>query len=220
MLKNLKSIFIVEEPSSQAAPAAKAKPAPAAAKPAPAPAAPTPVGDTQPGKITPKFTDILLAAMEKVNIEGFDYLEYKKSLQSLQKMNMDEATAFQSAYVMAQTMGTTPAHLAQTAGHYLQALKSEEEKFNQALVSQREARVGAKLEEQKQLQAGIKDKSERIRQLQAEIAQHQASLTQLDSEIQQATHTIEQTKNDFFASYQNLMGQIQADVEKMQRYLK
>lgn len=217
MLKNLKSIFIVEAPSPQPATAAKAKPAPAAAKPAPAPA---PVGDAQPGKITPKFTDILLAAMEKVNIEGFDYLEYKKSLQSLQKMNMDEATAFQSAYAMAQTMGATPAHLAQTAGHYLQALKAEEEKFNQALVGQREARVGAKLNEQTQLQAGIKEKSERIRQLQAEIARDQASLTQLDAEIQQATLTIEQTKNDFFASYQNLMGQIQADVEKMQRYLK
>lgn len=220
MLKNLKSLFIVEDTSSQATPAAKPKPAARAETKVEVSATTTPVAAVQSGKVTPKFTDILLSAMDKVNIDGFDYLEYKKSLQSLQKMNMDEATAFQSAYAMAQTLGATPAHLAQTAGHYLQALKAEEEKFNQALVSQQESRVGTKLKEQKQLQAGIKDKNERIRQLQAEIAQDQAKLTQLDGDIQQSVNTIEQTKHDFFASYQNLVGQIQSDVEKMQRYLK
>ena len=35
------------------------------------------------GKVTDKFYDILFGAMEANNQEGFDYLEYKKSLQTL-----------------------------------------------------------------------------------------------------------------------------------------
>ncbi|MEZ4986607.1 MAG: hypothetical protein R2795_16480 [Saprospiraceae bacterium] len=167
MLKSLKSIFIVEEespkkPTPQSASPAKSSPKTTekVQQPATAPK-PTTASD---GKVTPKFTDILLGAMEKVNLDGFDYLEYKKSLQSLLKMNagMDEATAFKSAYAMAQTMGASPTLLVNTAEHYMQALKTEEEKFRLALANQQESKVGNKQKEKQQLQAGIKDKQERI----------------------------------------------------------
>ena len=66
----------------------------------------------------------------------------------------------------------------------------------------------------------IKSKEEQIKQLQAEIKQHQAQLGKLDGEIQKAVTTIENTKGDFFASYQSLTQQIKADVENMKKYLK
>jgi len=158
--------------------------------------------------------------MEKANLDGFDYLEYKKSLQSLQKMNMAEATAFQSAFAMAQTMGATPELLVKTAQHYLDVLQDEETKFGAALANQQQNRIGSKREEQLQMQQAIKDKEAQIQQLQAEIVQHQEKLSKLDGEISEAMSTIENTKVDFFASYQSLVGQIQADVEKMKQYLK
>ena len=77
MLKNLKSLFIIEEDAkSKTSTEAKAEKPKEAAKPA----ATTETSKREPGKIRPKFTDILLKAMDQANLDGFDYLEYKKSL--------------------------------------------------------------------------------------------------------------------------------------------
>lgn len=222
MLKNLKSLFIIEEEGGQ-------KPAPKPAKPSakahataeapPRPHTGTPASQSK-GQVTEQFTDILLKAMEGANLEGFDYLEYKRSMQSLLKMNMDDATRYQSAFAMAQTMGATPAHLIDSAQHYLDTLKAEEEKFEAALNHQREKQIAAKQQELDQLQGVIKNKEEKIRQLQAEIKQHEQSLTGLEQDIKEATAKVESTKNDFIASYDNLVEQISADMENMKRHLK
>lgn len=223
MLKNLKSLFIVEEEKP-----AKSKPAKTASSSKPAKpsvaetasASPKPSLKARNGKVTQKFTDILLTAMDNADLEGFDYLEYKKSLKSLQKMNMAEGTAYQSAFAMAQTMGASPDHLVKTAEHYLKALGEEEKKFENALVNQQENRIGAKRQQQQQLTKTIQDKEAQIKKLQAEIQQHQQKLGKLDGEIKQADLSIANTKNDFFASYQNLVKQIQEDISKMKQYLK
>lgn len=219
MLKNLRSIFIVEEDVPAKSKAASPAPKTPAKEQASTPPSSTPV-TLRDGKITQKFTDILLSAMDNADLEGFDYLEYKKSLQSLQKMNMEERTAYQSAFAMAQTMGATPQHLVGTAQHYLKALQEEEQKFEKALVNQQENRIGAKRQEQQSLANTIKEKEAQIKKLQAEIQEHQQKLGKLDGEIKQADLSIANTKNDFFASYQHLVKQIQADITKMQEYLK
>ena len=81
----------------------------------------SPAGD--PGKVNDKFTEVLFSAMERDNQEGFDYLEFKQSLRSLEKMPMDEATRYQSALAMAKTLGANPVLLQQSAAHYLNVLK-------------------------------------------------------------------------------------------------
>ena len=220
MLKNLKSLFIVEEEVPDKGKAKASKPANKAPSAPVSTPARKPMVQARDGKVTQKFTDILLSAMDKADLEGFDYLEYKKSLKSLQKMNMAEGTAYQSAYAMAQTMGATPEHLVKTAEHYLNALVQEEKKFENALSNQQDNRVGAKRQEQQQLTKTIQDKEAQIKMLQAEIQQHQQKLGKLDGEIKQADLSIANTKNDFFASYQNLVRQIQEDITKMKQYLK
>lgn len=158
--------------------------------------------------------------MDRANLEGFDYLEFKKSLQSLQKMKMVEATAYQSAFVMAQTMGVTPAHLIKTAQHYLDALSQEEKKFGTALANQQNNKIGSKRQELQQLQKGLKDKEAKILQLQKEIKQDKVSSDKLEGSINNAVNNIENTKNDFVASYQNLVSQIGQDMDNMKKYLK
>lgn len=219
MLKNLKSLFIVEEENpKKKAPEKAAASTSASSK---TKANPTPKKSSpRAGKVTTKFTEILLGAMEKANLDGFDYLEYKKSLKSLEKMKMDEATMYQSAFAMAQTMNASPAHLVETAQHYLKVLLQEEQKFENALENQQESRIGSKRKEKANLADQIKAKEQQIKKLQAEIKAHQDQLSGLDKEIQDAVDSIEGTKGDFFASYQNLTKQIQADVEKMKQYLK
>ncbi|MEM1216757.1 MAG: hypothetical protein AAGJ82_13770, partial [Bacteroidota bacterium] len=78
----------------------------------------------------------------------------------------------------------------------------------------------SKQKKQQQLQEKVKAKAEQIQQLQADIEAHQKQLTALDQDINTAVTNIENTKNDFFASYQHLVTQIEGDVEKMQTHLK
>lgn len=219
MLKNLKSLFIVEEeapkkPSSSAS--AQAQPEKTATQ------AHTihQSEQGQPGQVNDKFMDILFQAMENNNPDGFDYMEFRQSINSLKKMPMDDKTRFQSAFAMAQTLGATPAGLLDSAMHYIAVLKREEQQFEQALAAQKTKQIGSKEQEIGKLEQDIQAKAEQIKRLTAEIEAHQQQLQQLRQDISEASVKVESTKNDFIASYNALVEQIQSDVENMKQYLK
>jgi chromosome segregation ATPase len=221
MLKNLKSLFIVDDEEDKGKGKSKGK-APAAKKSTPPKATPVKSESKEgaPGKVTNKFMDVLFAAMEKSNMEGFDYLEYKQSLQSLAKMPMDEQTRYQSAFAMASTMGANMQKLVQTAQHYLKVLGAEETKFEEALANQKNQQIGKKKEQIESTEAIIKQKSAQIKKLTQEIEQHRKKSETLQKEIGQATVKVETTKNNFIASYNSLVSQIQQDIENIKKYLK
>ena len=177
---------------------------------------------TQPvkGKVNKKFTEVLLTAVEKNNLEGFDYLEYKEALQNLSKMSMDEPTRYKSAFALAQTMNTTPDSLVETAQYYVDILSKEETKFKEALVKQRKKQIGGREEEIDSYEKGIVAKQQQIERLNQEITEMKKTLQARKSEISSAVQKLETTKENFFASYKSLVQQIQSDIEKMQRYLK
>lgn len=224
MLKNLKSLFIVEDEESKKPTKGKKQAveqpkkagtsAKSSASSVPTPATPSP------GKVSSKFINILLKAMDANNLDGFDYLEFKQSLKSLEKMPMDDATRYQSAFAMAQTMGATPQKLMETAQHYLKVLANEEKKFEEALVAQRQKQIGSKESQIKKLEEIVTSKANQIKQLTKEIEDHQKKANALKKEIGGAVVKVENTKNDFIASYKKLIGQIAADVESMKKYLK
>ena len=54
-----------------------------------------------------KSMEYLTSALAKNNLPGFDYLEFKQSLGALASLNMDEATAYKSAFATASTVGLT-----------------------------------------------------------------------------------------------------------------
>lgn len=220
MLDKLKSLFIVEEESASSS---KKK---ADSKPTKTPKAATPVSTPKAtsapaqGKATDKFINILMEALEKNNLDGFDYLEYKRSLESLKKMSMDEATRYQSAFAMAQTMGVSAPKLIKTTKHYLSVLSSEQQKFQQAVSNQQSGSIQAKEQEIKGLEAGIKAKQEQIKKLTKEIEAGSKKMGKLKDEISATAGKVQATQNNFAASYQLLVGQINDDYEKMKTYLK
>lgn len=217
-LSKLKGIFIVQSPSDgQAADTTPAK-TDATAKPA----ATTPKVEviTPTGKISDKFYEILFGAMETNNQPGFDYLEYKKSLQTLAKMPMDEATRYSSAYAAAQAMGVSSQALKDSAQFYLNVLKTEDSKFQESVNVQRQKQIGSKEKAITDLDATIKAKGEQIAKLTQEIAAHQEDMSKMKAEISEAVVKIETTLSDFHATYSDLIGQIGQDVENMKKYLK
>ena len=223
----MKSLFIIEdEPSGKKKAKAPAKKKVEKTAPTPkatstttsnAEAVPATAGK---GKATAKFIEIMFGAMEKHNLDGFDYIEYKESLKSLEKMPMDEQTRFQSAFAMAKTMGATPQKLIDAAAHYLKVLEHEEKKFEQALENQRSRQIGGREKQIKDLEVGIQQKAKHIKKLTEEIEQAQQQLGGIKKEISGAVSKVETTKNNFIASYNVVVAQIKGDVEKMKKYLK
>ena len=229
MFGKLKSLFILEDANETKKAAEKGKQE--QIKEAKKESAPTvsanditiDVANTTPppsGKPDTKFVDILLKAVEKDNLEGFDYLEYKSSLQSLAGMDMDEATKYKSALAMAKTMGATPGKLIKTAQHYLKTLDKEKSKFQEALKGQKAKQVTGKETSIKKLSETIAKKKQRILDLQKEIEADTAKMKTMKDGISKAVSKVQATSDNFHYAYNVVTGQILADVEKMEKYLK
>jgi len=224
MFKNLKSLFIEEGEGAKQPSTQKSTPAEEETIDPPIPqnisTSETTIPSVSDGQVTDKFSNILLGAMDKNNIDGFDYLEYRQSLLSLKKMDMDEGTRYKSAYAMAQTMGASPDYLVKTANHYIDILKKEEAKFGDALKNQRSRQIGTKEQRLKDLDTMIRQKAEQIQKLSKDIEQHQVEMQNIETEVAQSSAKVESTKNDFIATFNAIVVQIKADVENMKKYLK
>lgn len=226
---NIRSIFFEEDSTSPTAgkkpvakvPAKAPSPASSSLSPAPAPAPPsnTPKGPVT-GEVNDRFVKVLMGAMEAANLPGFDYLEYKKSLQNLKKMNFTDDVRYQTAYTAAQSMGVTPAQLVDSAQHYLNTLVKEQSKFAQALEGQRGQQVSNKQEQLKQFEVSITRQEAKIKELQEEIKKTKAQQQKLQKEISSSNSKLAQTQADFEATYKVLTGGIEQDVQKMKEYLK
>ncbi|HLF65497.1 MAG TPA: hypothetical protein VI603_17150 [Saprospiraceae bacterium] len=222
MLKKLKSIFIVdEEPSKTTADI-------------PGPAKPSGKGTDTPqrteidpqatveirnGQVNEKFLNVLLEAMEKSNLQGFDYMEFKQFLKSLEKVEMDEGTKFRSAFATGQTMGATKENLLSSANRYLTILKQEEDRFEQAVKNQRSKLVDDKQSGIAMLEKSIGEKERQITQLTAEIEKAKNEISQRKEEVALAQAKVQQTQSDFQHTYKLLMGQLQEDIQKINSYL-
>ena len=92
MWKNIKSLFIIEEDVPEASTDGPVAPSPVAR------VVENPSVSQSKGKVTEQFTEVLLRAMSEQDIEGFDYLEFKKSLNSLRQMEMDEMNSTSGSF--------------------------------------------------------------------------------------------------------------------------
>ncbi|MBK8444516.1 MAG: hypothetical protein IPL35_14385 [Sphingobacteriales bacterium] len=171
------------------------------------------------GTIDEKITSTLLQAIESNNLDGFDYLEYKKSLQALANLPMDEATKYRSAFATASTMGISLSKLLESATYYVQILEREKNTFDEALKGKSENDVQGKRQEQERLRQALQQKAETIQRLTEEMKRDQSAVDEIDQYIASITQKLAQTKNNFEVSYQNIYQQMDNDIQKIKQYL-
>ncbi len=225
MFDKLKSIFIEDDGTAKKDdPKANAKQQ-SAKSPTPNKTAPQQSTSQKPytpptsGQPDEKFVNMLLGAIEKNNVQGFDYLEYKQALQNLSSVQMDEGTRYKSAMAMATTMGATPAILQSSANLYLKVLNEEERKFLEAFQNQTNARVNAQNTEIQTLDKSIKEKTQRIEQLKAEIEAEKKKLEAKKTNINKAADKVTATKDGFYLAYNIVVNQIKQDLANIKKYL-
>lgn len=167
------------------------------------------------GKPDAKFTDLLLRSIESNNMEGFDYLEYKNSLKSIESVIPDEIMRYKSAFEMAKTMGLSKEKLIQSASHYLNILISEDKKFKDALANQKTKQIQGRADQLAAIEKSVVDKQQMIEKLNKEIDASKGQLEAVRKEINDAVVKIDVTNQQFVASYNLVYEQIFNDIEKI-----
>ncbi len=222
-IKKFKSVFVVEEEEgAQSANTGSQHPAEMTAPPPKnsSSSSQSAAASSSSGSVSDKFVEVLASALEKNNQDGFDYFEFRQSLKNLAKMPMDEATRYQSAYAMAQTMGVTSTKLVESAKFYLSVLNGEQTRFSEAHAQQKAKLIGNREDEAKNLEGAMQQKAEQIKQLTQEIEQNRQRSEQIRKEISESTVKIESTKADFEATFTSVVAQIMDDMNKIQQHLK
>lgn len=166
-----------------------------------------------------KSVNFLTQALEKNNLPGFDYIEFKQSIGNLGNLGMDEPTMFKSAYATAATVGLTKEKLLKTAEHYKNILTTEKTQFDAAVQKQVDQKVRSKQVEVEKLRKMIEEHQAKIKELEAKIAAAQSTVEQADDLIEAELAKIENTKNGFDTTLRALMNEIDRDILNIQQYL-
>lgn len=167
-----------------------------------------------------RFLDTLLGALEANNMEGFDYLEFRQALLSLEAMKFDEATRFKSAFAMATTMKVTPDQLVRSAKVYLDVLDKENKSFTESLRDQEETQVKSREERIAEIEHAITEQQAEIEKLMTQITISKQESDRISSELVEVHEKIKVTKTLFESTFSYLYGRISTDIQKMNQYLK
>lgn len=216
MFKNLKSLFITVEETEQEPPkeeelsVSKTQEKTTTVAPKPAPQV---VKDDS-------IVEKLFKALEDNNQTGFDYFEYKRSLKSLEKLPMDEATKYQSAFATAATMDVTLDKLITSVEFYKKVLSQEEANFSKASKEQFTLNVENKKSDIERITNLIREKSQKIQILTDEIREHQKTQEDLTAYIHNADAKIKATEGSFQLALTELIAQLDSDIVKLKQYIK
>lgn len=159
-----------------------------------------------------KSVSYLSSAIEKNNLKGFDYLEFKKSVVALAELH-DEPTAIKSTFLTASNMGLTKDRLLQSIEHYKNVLSKEKRQFDAALKAQTEQKINGKKEEKLKLKEHIVELKKQLSDIEKKIAAYQERIDNSDAEIEAAQQKIDETKTRFEVAFNKFNAEIDQDFD-------
>jgi len=173
----------------------------------------------QSGDLDDRSLEFLTQAIEKNNLPGFDYLEFKRAIFQLQEMKLEEATAFKSAFTTAATLGLSKEKLIETAGYYRNLVEKEQAQFTQALDNQNTTKVSGRQNEVARLKDQIERHKTEISRLQDEIASYLTQVEQAESAAKLEAEKLEKAKTAFEKTHKSVLLQIDKDIENLHKFL-
>lgn len=216
--KKILSFFIKEstEPTPPAPIAEKQNEQP---KPAPAATVPNVAGTAN---VDRKFVEHFVGLLEKANLPGPDYFEYKQALQSMEGLGLGEDKQFQAAWASFKAMGGAkdPTVLKSSADQYLAILDKDRTSFLKDVEKAITDRVGSLQQEHKKLEESNIAFAQEMAALQKKIDENKNRLGQIAGEVTEQTTKINLNKDSFDVTYMSFVKQINSDLNKINKYLK
>ncbi|REA64133.1 hypothetical protein DSL64_00840 [Dyadobacter luteus] len=216
--KKILSFFINEEEKTEKVIPAQQK----TALPVPSsPGSPAPKNDI-PQDERQKFIEHFVQLLEKANLPGPDYFEYKQALKSMDQLGLSEEKRFQAAWASFKAMAnqSDTSILTTSANQYLAALDKDRAAFLKDAEKALNDRVGSLRDEHKKLQDGNTAMSQQIADLQKKIDDNNNRLGQISGEITEQSARINQNRDGFEQTYATFTEQIKTDLNHINTYLK
>jgi chromosome segregation ATPase len=163
--------------------------------------------------------DFLAQALERSNLDGFDYYELRRAVHQLMATQMDEATAYKSAFTTAATLGVTKEKLLETAAYYRDLLDKEKIQFAEALDNQNQSKVANKEAEVKRLRDQIERHKADIARLQDEMGGYLNQIEAAEAQVKAESEKLAKAKSAFEHTHTSVLLHIDRDVENMHKYL-
>ncbi|KQS28390.1 hypothetical protein [Dyadobacter sp. Leaf189] len=216
--KKILSFFIKEsEEPAKAVPVTK----PAAEQPGQtvAPTVPNVAGTMN---IDRKFVEHFVSLLEKANLPGPDYFEYKQALQNMEGLGLGEEKQFQAAWASFKAMGGAKetSILQSSANQYLSILDKDRSSFLKDVEKAIKDRVGALQDEQKRLEESNSSLAQQLADIQRKIDENKNRLGQISGEVAEQSAKINANKDSFEITYLSFVEQIKSDLNKINQYLK
>lgn len=219
--KAIKGLFVEVGDDVPSPAPSKEKVAPQTAPEPPKPV-PVPTGipvDIGAGKADSSIVDGLAAALEKANLDGFDYFEFAKILDSLAANLPSEQLRYQTSFASAAALKATKQTILDSADHYLSVLQKEAEGFSGMVAAQTANTVTSKKDTAAQIDATITEKAQMVAQLTQEINDLTNNKTTVLNEAGENELKIMRIQNDFAASLKIFIDRITGDKAKISQYI-
>jgi len=190
-----------------------------APQPAPSPTVSNLAGTAQ---VDRKFVDHFVDLLEKANLPGPDYFEYKQALKSMDSLGLSEDKLFQAAWASFKAMGGVKdtAILTTSAGQYLGILDKDRAAFLKDVDKAINDRVGALQQEHKKLEDSNAAITQQVADLQKKMEENKNRLGQISGEITEQSSKINLNRDSFELTYKSFVEQIKSDLEQINKYLK
>ncbi len=163
--------------------------------------------------------EFLVAAIERNNLPGFDYFEFKRAVVNLLQMQLDEATAYKSAFTTAATVGLTKEKLVETANYYRDLLLKEKAQFEEALAGQNQSRILSRQADIQRLQDQVERHKAEISRLQDEIGGYLNEMESAQSTVKNDSEKLEKAQSQFEKAHQAVLLHIESDIERIHKHL-
>jgi hypothetical protein len=167
-----------------------------------------------------KIEDKLKTTLKAANLPGPDYFEFKQQLDVLKNVIPDERTRFAAAFSSLTVQGIDKNKILESAHHYIKLLGSENGKFEGAIASMSDDKVGLKEKESRALLDENSGLQKQIDELGRKISENSARITVLGGEISQAKQEIEGAKQRFQFTLSSVIDDIQKDADKVNAYIQ
>ncbi len=188
-------------------------------KPAVAPTVPNVAGTAN---VDRKFVEHFVDLLEKANLPGPDYFEFKQALQSMDSLGLGEEKQFQAALASFKAMGGIKDNtiLKTSADQYLAILNKDRESFLKDVEKAIKERVGSLTDEVKKLEDNNLAYAQEIANLQKKIDDNKNRLGQISGEVSEQSAKLNANRDSFEITYQSFVEQINSDLNKINQYLK
>lgn len=157
-------------------------------------------------------------ALADADASDFSYLEFRLAVQRLTERGIDPASAYESVFTTAETIGVTRERLLDSARAYLRTLDAERDAFDAAL--------------EKRLTDGMRADQAKVEAAAAEIVRLEAEQQRLAAALEAAKQTRRETEaalatvrervnergQAFAGAHAGLRAAVETDLAQMERY--